>query len=319
MAVAQGGVADERLRIFLFGNAGIQYPRTNFVKVLSSGQQSLLAYLLLQRNRHHSRELLADRLWDGRGVQDAKRALNTALWRLRRDLKPAESAIGAKYLLTNNVGDIRFNTECPYWLDVEEFERGITRLLDCPTEDIAAAEIDILEKSVSVVTGHLLENNFQDWAIFERERLIDLHIRARRKLMQSYALTEFHERGLAHGQAILAEDPLREDVHRDMMRLYAASGNRSGAIQQYLSCKALLDKELAVEPMIETQRLFRAVADQTPPGRRATADTEIVAEDGLTLKLMRHLSVMEQFVDRLRRHIDATERALETTRRFPED
>src|SRR5205823_2311996 len=66
------------------------------------------------------------------------------------------------------------------------------------------------------------------------------------------------EAGLTYGEQILQHDRGRERIHRQMMRLHNAAGNRSGAIRQYGRCVAALQEELGVQP----DRRTRALLDQ---------------------------------------------------------
>jgi DNA-binding SARP family transcriptional activator len=75
------------------------------------------------------------------------------------------------------------------------------------------------------------------------------------------------ELALDCGRKILEVDPLREEIHREMMRLHVRSGHRALALQQYDACRQLLAAELDVEPMEETQSLYREIA---PDGSRAS-------------------------------------------------
>ena len=43
-------------------------------------------------------------------------------------------------------------------------------------------------------------------------------------------------RGLVHGNRLLQLDPAREVTHRQLMRLYAGAGDRTGALRQYRRC-----------------------------------------------------------------------------------
>src|SRR5262249_23688932 len=66
----------------------------------------------------------------------------------------------------------------------------------------------------------------------------------------------------------LAISPLDEEAHRRLMRLQFAGGDRSGALQTYDLCRALLERELHVAPAAETEALaerIRAGTDQMPP------------------------------------------------------
>ena len=64
---------------------------------------------------------------------------------------------------------------------------------------------------------------------------------------------------VADAEMRLSIDPLDESSHRLLMRALATSGDRAGAIRQYRSCVAILDEELAVEPLPETVALNEAI------------------------------------------------------------
>lgn len=77
--------------------------------------------------------------------------------------------------------------------------------------------------------------------------------------MQYYTHHHIYEKGIACGQKILKIDGLREEVHRHLMRLYVAHGERTLAIRQYEVCGRLLQEELGVLPMLETQAVYQEV------------------------------------------------------------
>src|SRR4051794_41075836 len=64
-------------------------------------------------------------------------------------------------------------------------------------------------------------------------------------------------------------DPLDEAAHRRVMAILARAGDRAGAIRQYRSCVAALDRELGVAPLAETTDLYEQILD----GRVGTAGT----------------------------------------------
>jgi hypothetical protein len=66
--------------------------------------------------------------------------------------------------------------------------------------------------------------------------------------------------GIRHAQAILDNDALREDVHRDLMQLFVLSGQRAQALRQFEHCRELLRRELAIQPMRETMTLYQSIA-----------------------------------------------------------
>ena len=71
-----------------------------------------------------------------------------------------------------------------------------------------------------------------------------MYLTALYHLMNYYAAQSSFGDALRCGRLILLSDPLREHIHRDLMRLYAANGQRSQAIQQYHTCAEVLRAEL---------------------------------------------------------------------------
>jgi DNA-binding SARP family transcriptional activator len=55
---------------------------------LSRAIMAPLAYLILYRNRPHSREVLTGIFWGDHPENRARSCLSTALWRLRKALEP---------------------------------------------------------------------------------------------------------------------------------------------------------------------------------------------------------------------------------------
>jgi DNA-binding SARP family transcriptional activator len=129
-----------------------------------------------------------------------------------------------------------------------------------------------LEVAASLYTGELLEGFYYDWALRERERLRYVYLNSLAHLMQFYRRQRLYDKGLEAGRKILDLDPLHEEIHREMMQLYAESGQRALAIRQYESCCDSLHAELGILPMDETQALYTQIAPEScHPGRSAPA------------------------------------------------
>ena len=269
------------LRISLFGPFEIFHPDYPQDARLSRTSQVLFAFLLLKRSRPQPRELLANLLWGEKTQEQARSCLNTALWRLRGTLEP-EGVPHGKYLIANSSGEISFNFKSEYWLDVQEFEdhlitafgreaESLTMLKDY-AEDGSQEHLEVLENVVKLYKGDLLEGFYDDWALSERERLRALFLSGLSSLMRIYKKRGDFERSLAYGQQILSIDPLHEDIHREVIRLYAQNGQRSLAIRQYKTCRELLAEELGIAPMPETQAIYQQIIfGSDPPGQQFPA------------------------------------------------
>jgi DNA-binding SARP family transcriptional activator len=247
------------LKIKFFGNICINIPNSDSKVKLTRSSKSLLSYLLLYRNRLHNREVLASVFWGEYNNNRARNCLNTVLWRLRCVLEPTTKGT---YLRVLPTGEIGFNNESDYWLDVEAFENQITQALKEPVHAIKFEEASRLENVLKLYRGELLEGFYDDWVLVERDRLNGMYFSCLEYLMQFHDYHKSYENAIQYGIQILNKDPLREEIHRELMNLYMKNKNRIQAIRQYECCRKLLKEELGVEPMDETKYLYRKVVKQ---------------------------------------------------------
>jgi two-component SAPR family response regulator len=154
-------------------------------------------------------------------------------------------------------GELGFNFDSGVWLDVDVFEREIGKILIRGPETADRGEIVLLENAVKLYEGDLLEGHYCDWALRERERLRCCYLDCLYYLMRYFSSSANIPQALLYGQEILRADPLREDVHRQMMRLFDADGQRSCAVRQFHLCREVLRTELGIPPMPETELLYR--------------------------------------------------------------
>lgn len=222
--------------------------------------KALLAYLILFSERIHARDVLAGLFWGDSSENRARSCLSTALWRLRKILEPQGIPKGT-YLLTPSPGEVGFNSQSNHWLDAAEFESHAKSILAKPYQDLATGEVRQLEKVSKLYSGDLLEGFYDDWALTERERLRSLYVKSQAHLLGYYSQKAGYDKALTCGHRILNLDPLREEIHREMMRLYMVSGRRAQAVRQYEKCCKILEAELGVPPMEETRALCAQVIE----------------------------------------------------------
>lgn len=283
------------LRIRLFG--GIQLARRDDTTIpLQPTVQIFLAYLLLHRQRYHCREVLSGLFWGEREESQARRCLSTTLWRLRQDIEP-EGIPQGTFVVTNNSGEIGFNARSDqYWLDVASFEEKVGEGLGCSTAEMGPIEVQRLEEAADLYTGDLLEGFYNDWILHHRERLRGQYIKCLGRLMRYHHHRGAFEEGIYYGRKILAIDPLREEIHREVMRLYEQNGERPQAIQQYENCRQILANELEIQPMPETQALYQQLISTNG---RTTAAMLNEAGDGEPENLQQALRQLDQALNNL--------------------
>src|SRR6185295_13227548 len=80
---------------------------------------------------------------------------------------------------------------------------------------------------------------------------------------------------------LLSIEPLREDIHRALMRAYAAQGRINLALRQYENCRGALQRELHLQPEPETRHLhemLRARRTTSPRPASASEPSRVQAE-----------------------------------------
>lgn len=221
---------------------------------------SLLAFLALARGRFFARSELLAALWSDQNEVGSIRSLNTALWRLRKALArpPLEEPA---LVVCDRRGAIGLPREAQLELDVDEFSRLVSPALGRPLEQLEASHMDQLRRGVALYRDDILAGFTEDWALRARELHRRNLLNALGRLMQLATLGQDYAQAIRHGQEILDRDTLREDVHRELMRLFMLNGQRAMALQQFEVCRAALRKELAIEPMRETMAAYQQIAD----------------------------------------------------------
>jgi len=243
------------LRVTLLGGMSFSVNGTLVKSDLGPAGRLLACYLFEFAGRVHRRERLADIFWGETEPDKARSALNTAIWRIRKILELGTTG-AARHLITH--GDDVILEECQsVHVDTHQLEDASRRVLNLPNAR-AASDQDIQDITAAVegYGGPFLDGYDGDWVLQERERLHCLFVRSTFELMRVAAMQREYEYALDMGRRILAIDALRESVQRDMMLLFVLNGQRAEAIRTYQRLIDLLRRELSIEPMPETNRLY---------------------------------------------------------------
>jgi DNA-binding SARP family transcriptional activator len=154
-------------------------------------------------------------------------------------------------------------------IDVVEFDR----LLGWGSEQGRLnQEVALLESAVRLYRGDFIDGHDYEWCIAERERLRLAYLATLEKLMELHVRRGELHLAIAHGEQILAKDPLREHIHRQLMVCHCLQGDRPLAIRQYRRCEKILYEELGIEPMDTTHRLYLEIESGVFRGSRASVE-----------------------------------------------
>jgi DNA-binding SARP family transcriptional activator len=244
------------LSVRMFGVFTISLDGARIDELGPSGR-GLSGYLFEFIGKVHRRERLADQFWGHLDAERARAALNTALWRFRKLLTLERRSDNGQNLRTTGSEVV---LEPAPWLDIDthQFGTAVKRLLS--VQDSANnACLSELEAAVETYAGPFLDGDDGEWILEERERLHSLYVRAMIELMRCYARLNRWEEAIAAARRILADDPFRESVHRDLLLLYVLNGQRGDALRHHEHWSVLLRQELCIGPMPETVRLTEVI------------------------------------------------------------
>jgi WD40 repeat protein/DNA-binding SARP family transcriptional activator len=203
-------------------------------------------------------------LWPDLPEQIARTNLRHALANVRQVIGD-QQATPPFLIVTRQT--IQFDTGSDAWVDTLAFLDALEA-----TERL----IPQLEEATAWYRGEFLQGFslpdsvlFEEWLLLQRERFQRLYLEALEWLAEGYTGQGEYERALSYAWRQVELDPLRENAHRQLMRLLAYAGRTSEAVSQYETCRRLLDEELGVEPSEETTQLFEKIRDsklERPPG-----------------------------------------------------
>lgn len=216
---------------------------------LAPAEQRLIALLAVTGPRNRSE--LTGLLWPDGDERRGQARLRSSLWRLRS--KHPALLDGADTL----------------WL-------GAAVTVDTATFEAAARDALAVGSALPPIAAldgpyELLPGWYDDWVIFERERLRQLQLHALEALADRLRAGRRHREAGEAALAAVQLDPLRESATRVLMMVHLAEHNAVEAIRRYRIFRDHLADELGIAPSAELARLLPARIG----GPSARADDEV--------------------------------------------
>jgi len=199
------------------------------VVVLPMAVQRLVAFVALH-DHPQRRTYVAGVLWADVPDERAAASLRSSLWRLNR--------------LGHRLVDVT-NTHLRLAPDVDV---DVRRALELAHEVLNQTDGGATEPIEAILDGELLPDWYDEWLVFERERLRQLGLQA---------LEELASRQLSSGRlgpalegvlTVLRREPLRESAQRLLIRIHLAEGNGAEALRQAHLYRRLLRAHVGIEP-----------------------------------------------------------------------
>lgn len=253
------------LTIRTFGAPSVHY-QDNAISVDTRKAIALLIYLVVEA-QPRTRDTLAALLWPDQDQSRSRAAL-------RRTLSVLHKALDGQYLAIERERVALAGSVTP-WVDVVEFHRLLASRSGHGHADkeVCVACLDPLREAAQLYVDDFLagfnlrdSEAFEEWQFGQRQALRDELSVTLAALTRCYILVgELHE-AIAIGRRWLGLDPLNEQAHRFLMRLYGWTGQHAAVTRQYRECVRTLERELGAAPLDVTTRLYEAIRTRRAPG-----------------------------------------------------
>ncbi|HEX8157697.1 MAG TPA: AAA family ATPase [Solirubrobacteraceae bacterium] len=258
------------VRVALFGGLRIELGGCDVAARIPGRQgRTLVAYLVLNRDRLVSRDELSDILWPSQPPAAPEAALNSLLAKVRRALGPSMIK-GRRALMLELPPDAQIDVTAVSE-QIEEAERALGDGDPATALEAAQAVLDVLSLS-------LLPDLAGDWIETWRRRFDELAPRAMEVAARA---------GLALGEsnlpaaeraadALVAREPFREGGYALLMQSQARQGNVAEALLTFEQLRVFLRDELGASPSPALMALHESLLRDHAPA--ATSPAPVVAK-----------------------------------------
>jgi TolB-like protein/DNA-binding SARP family transcriptional activator/Tfp pilus assembly protein PilF len=246
-AMSPSSSRNPRIHVVTLGGLRIECDGDEVVDLLAQPVRcALFLYLALERSA--TRDALMAHLWPERDAERARHSLSQTLYELRRRL--GEGWVESR-------GE-RLDVAAGVTVDALEFAGAVEAGRD--------------EDALALYRGAFLEGShpgaslaFEDWVDRRRSQLDRMHRDLCRRLTAARI-----EQGDAGGALAVARrwaevDPLEDEAHHRIIELLAESGRRLEALRHYDAYRDLIARELAVEPLDQTEELAARLREGGAP------------------------------------------------------
>jgi predicted ATPase/DNA-binding SARP family transcriptional activator len=217
-------------------------------------QRLLLSLLLVEPGRAISSYRLIDELWQGKPPRGAEGTLRVYVSRLR-------SALGENTVVARPPGyALHVEAEA---IDARRFERLSREGSDALARSAAGLAAHRLEAAIALWRGPAFAD-VRDGGIVadEARRLDELRLVALEERIDAELSLGRHASLVAELECLVAEEPVRERLWRQLVLALYHSGRQAEALAAYNRARTLLSESFGLDPSEELRALERAVLRQ---------------------------------------------------------
>ena len=168
------------------------------------------------------------------------------MWRIRKSFESA--SLRWEDFLTITDLSVTFNRPSDYWLDAEVF-----------LNPIEGKPLEEKIENIRLFSGELLPGFYDEWVLLERDRFQAAYHRKMGLLLDALIDASQWTEAVRWSEEWIRLGYAPEPAFRGLMQAYGAMGDRSMARASYQRCVDALERDLGVEPSLETKQLYEDI------------------------------------------------------------
>ncbi|HSR95310.1 MAG TPA: BTAD domain-containing putative transcriptional regulator [Solirubrobacterales bacterium] len=224
----------------------------------------LLKYLVCERHRMVTVDMIAEALWPQAGPDEAANRARHYVHALREKLEPDRARRSPSRFVVARRGGYHLDTNRVKF-DSDEFEREACAGLTAFVQGLGEPAANHIENALRLYRAPFLaEDPYEEWALEERERLHELTGRALRAQVRIQTELLNLDAAVEHARRLAEMEPFDMDAQRLILDLCIRRGRRSEAFRRYSALRKRMLRFFGQEPDFDLSELegqYSASAD----------------------------------------------------------
>ncbi len=250
--------SSNKLQIFTLGSFYLAFEGQRIPTAKWGRKQAVTAlkYLVAHLGRPIHREILMGFLWPDDNQGRAWNRLKVIIHSLRQELRAAGLPEDVIETASENYALRREAV----WVDSSVFESFVAEGKALQYQQQWKSALHRYEQARDLYKGDYLEEDvYADWCMVQREQLREIFLSLLAGMADCHGELGHYSEAAQVCRTALVFDPGRESFYRALMEHLVCLDRADWAIAEYQKCQKFLKREFGMEPMPETERLYRQI------------------------------------------------------------
>lgn len=256
------------IKIYLLQRPHIEIDGKEAFTKLNNKAFAMVLYLASKQGQAVSKEVLSEIFWPQQQEENARSNLRQNLSYIKKICTEELANLCTEEvpIISSERNVCALNENLDIKVDLIEFWANLRAGYRA---DDLETKTSLLQSAADAYQGSVLGGvyvrgsaAFEEWLMFEREAVNQNLVRVCKDLAAIYQKKDLTEKAITCLKKLLQMDPLLEEVHLELMKLYYQNKERAKAICQYKECVRILGEELNISPMEETRAFYQKISEE---------------------------------------------------------